>query len=87
MGRDDQYTNSDLNSQMQTLTQMRMADDLHAMRTGRIARPLLTRDMPRGSGHAEYGVRNRGWFFWVMLIVMTYWFILKPLGFTLTKNF
>jgi len=50
-------------------------------------RPVVTRRMPRGSGHATSGWRNRGWFFWVMLIVMTYWFILKPLGLTLTKDF
>ena len=39
-----------------------------------------------GSGHATSGWRNRGWFFWGSLIIMTYWFILKPLGFTLTAT-
>ena len=34
----------------------------------------------RGGGHATSGWRNRGLFFWIMLIIMIYWFILKPLG-------
>jgi hypothetical protein len=65
---------------MQILTQMQMADDLHAMRTGR---PSLTDEMTRGSGpggHATSGWRNRGFLFWFMLVIMIYWFILRPLG-------
>jgi hypothetical protein len=29
---------------------------------------------------ATSGWRNRGLFFWIMLIIMIYWFILRPLG-------
>jgi hypothetical protein len=68
---------------MQTLTQMQMADDIHAMRTGTDGGPPVTRGMPRGSGsqgHATSGWRNRGAFFWITLIIMIYWCILRPLG-------
>jgi len=68
---------------MQLLETMRMADDLHAIRTGRSGRRLSG----GGGGNATSGVRGRGLFFWVVLIIMTYWFILKPLGLTLTKTF
>ena len=82
--RDDRNSNTEI---MQLIETMRMADELHAIRTGRSGRPSLTRGMPRSSGHANSGWRNRGLFFWVMLIIMSYLFILKPLGLTLTKNF
>jgi hypothetical protein len=78
---DDDAVQADLD--MQTLTQMQMADDIHAMRTGAADRPSLTRGTPRSSGsegHATTGWRNRGAFFWIMLIIMIYWFLLRPLG-------
>jgi hypothetical protein len=31
-------------------------------------------------GYATSGWRNRGAFFWIMLIIMVYWFFLRPLG-------
>ncbi len=30
--------------------------------------------------YATSGWRNRGAFFWIMLIIGVYWFILRPLG-------
>lgn len=31
-------------------------------------------------GHATTGWKNRGIFFWIMLIIGIYWFFLRPLG-------
>ena len=31
-------------------------------------------------GYATSGWRNRGAFFWIMLVIGVYWFILRPLG-------
>ena len=90
MGRmDDLFDRDSVQSDldMQTLNQWKMADDLHAMRTRRTRRPSLARRMSRGGGRATSGWKNRGWFFWVMLIVMAYWFFFKPLGLTLMKDF
>lgn len=81
MGKPDRYMDRDINSEMQTLTEMQMADDIRAMRMERCARPSLTGGTRRSSGHATSGLRNRGLFFWIMLAIMVYWFILKPLGF------
>ncbi len=64
---------------MQTLTQWQMADDIRAMRNGRSGVPLLTRGM-RSGGHATSGWKNRGIFFWIVLVFCTYWFLLRPLG-------
>jgi hypothetical protein len=73
----------------QTFLQMQIADDIRAMRSGgggstRINIPAEFRDYGGGGGHPSSRSQSRGWFFWVTLIVMIYWFILKPLGFTLT---
>ncbi len=79
MGRQDQYMNdgNDVESRMQTNLQMQMADDIRAMRMGTDRMPLVT---GRSSGHATSGWKNRGLFFWIVLIIATYWFILRPLG-------
>jgi hypothetical protein len=62
---------------------MRMADDLHAIRTGRSGKLSLARGMPRGSGRRTYatsGWENRGFMFWFLLVIFVYWFFLRPLG-------
>jgi hypothetical protein len=69
----DDGVQSDLD--MQTLTQMQMADDVHAMRHG-----------SSYGGRRSSGTKGHGIIFWIILIVMTYWFLLKPLGLTLTRN-
>ena len=47
---------------------------------------LITDRRSSGGQHRTSGWKGRGLFFWVVLILMIYWFILKPMGFTLTKN-
>jgi hypothetical protein len=34
----------------------------------------------KSQGHATSGWKNRGFMFWVVLVFMVYWFILRPLG-------
>lgn len=74
MGRLEELSrNVQVDLDMQTLTQMQMADDIHAMRYGE--------KVVGGRGrHASYGWRNRGILFWIMLAFMIYWFFLRHLG-------
>ncbi len=68
-GSDRDRAQSDFD--LQTWTQVQMADDLHAIREGRGNRRHRS-----GGGNASSGLHGRGWVFWVMLIVMTCWFLI-----------
>jgi hypothetical protein len=65
MGIRDFYPDEQITQDMQLLTQMQMADDIHAMRHG--VKSAAT------NGRATTGWRNRGFFFWVILITILSW--------------
>ena len=74
----DYYDDNQMNQDMQLLTQMQIAADVRGMQEARMEPSILRRMPPQE--HATSGWRNRGAFFWIVLIISIYWFILRPLG-------
>lgn len=77
MGRLDYLLRDQRNDQFQQGVQ----SDLDMLLLETMYQNTRGRGQRRGrSGRATSGWRNRGVFFWVVLILAIYWFILRPLG-------